>query len=68
MSVCWWRRGGGGVQDTVSGEAVSKDGKHIVRYKFKLKQGRRKINRTFMANTCAATGRVWCVRVRRVYI
>lgn len=45
---------GWGGQDAVRREAISKDGKHIMRYKFKLKQ--RKSNGTFMANTCARSG------------
>lgn len=27
----------------------------------KLKQGRKKMNRTLTANTCATSGQVWCV-------
>lgn len=68
MSVCQWRQqGGGGVQDNASAcdaaaeklAANSKDRKDML--ESKLKQGKKKMNRTLTANTCATSGQVWCV-------
>lgn len=76
MSVCRWKRRGGvrdnaGTRNAAAEKisANSKDGKDTMTSTVELKQGRKKLRGTFMANTCATSGQVVpCVYAGCVYL